>query len=171
MKKVKILFAFILMSMVASAQDYQTGLGFRLGVINSGITVKHFTGSTSALEGIIGFARHSISITGLYEKHQAFPNAPGLKWFYGLGGHVGFFQGDYRYGDFRYYKYKGNKVIVYDDKYYTSSTYLGVDFIIGLEYKFTGAPITLRLDVKPQIDIVPGFYGYFDGALSFRFTL
>ncbi len=171
MKKLTVFFALVLLTIAGSAQDYKTGLGFRLGGINSGLTVKHFTGSTTALEGIVGFARHSLSITGLYEKHQAFPNAAGLKWFYGLGGHVGFFQGDYSYGYYRYYKYKGNKVIVYDDDVYTSRTYLGVDFIIGLEYKFNGAPITIGLDVKPQIDIVPGFYGYFDGALTFRFTL
>ena len=171
MKKIKLLIAFALITTTISAQDYNTGLGFRLGGSNSGLTVKHFTGSTSALEGILGFARHSISITGLYEKHQAFPNAEGLKWFYGLGGHIGFFNSGYSYGYYRYYKYKGNKVIIYDDDYYRSTTYVGVDFIIGLEYKFSGAPISIGLDVKPQIDIVPGFYGYFDGALSVRFTL
>ncbi len=169
----KILLASFLLFLTANlrAQDYKTGIGFRLGGVNSGITVKHFTGSTTALEGIVGFARHSISFTGLWEKHQSFPNAAGLKWFYGFGAHVGFFPGDYSYGNYYYYKYKGNKTIIYDDRTYTSNVYLGGDFILGLEYKFTNAPISIGLDLKPQIDIVPGFYGYFDGAFTFRFTL
>lgn len=149
------------------AQDYSTGLGLRLGGINKGITVKHFTGSTTAIEGILGFARHSISITALYEKHQAFPTAPGLSWYWGVGGHIGFFQGDYTYG---YYHANKHDYDFYNENY-DNRFYLGADFIIGLEYKFKDVPISLGLDVKPQIDFIPGFYGYFDGALSVRFTL
>ena len=169
MKKITLL-VLILISTAVKAQDYTTGIGVRLGGITSGITVKHFVNSTGAIEGIASFGRHAFLITGLYEKHQSFPNAEGLSWFYGGGAHIGFFSGGYYYGDFRYYKYKGNKVIVYDD-YYRSNIYLGADFILGLEYKFQGAPITLGLDLKPAVDIVPGFYGYFEGAFTFRFTL
>lgn len=171
MKKFILIFTLLIAVLVTNGQDYKTGLGFRLGGINTGISVKHFTGSTTALEGIVGFARHSFVVTGLYEKHQSFPNAAGLKWFYGIGGHAGFFTGDYTYGYYYYYKYKGNKVIGVTDNTYTSTLYIGGDVILGIEYKFPKTPITLGLDVKPQIDIVPGFYGYFDGAFTFRFTL
>lgn len=171
MKRIFTLLVIAMLAMTVNAQNYNTGLGFRLGGINSGISIKHFTGSSTALEGIVGFARHSFTFTGLYEKHQSFPNATGLQWYYGGGAHVGFFTNNYNYGYYYYYKNKGNKVLVYTDNVYTSTMYLGADFILGLEYKFTGAPITVGLDVKPQIDLIPGFYGYFDGALSFRFTL
>lgn len=170
MKKIIVLVLIAISSMTTNAQDYATGIGFRLGGMSSGITVKHFLSSTGALEGIVGFGRHSFIITGLYEKHQSFPNAAGLKWYYGGGAHVGFYSGDYSYGDFRYYKYKGNKVIVYDE-HYNSQFSLGADFILGLEYKIKGAPITVGLDLKPFVDIIPGFYGYFEGGFMFRFTL
>lgn len=165
--------ALVVLTTAIRAQDYKTGIGFRLAGLNSGITIKHFTGSTTALEGILGFGRHAFTITGLYEKHQTFPNADGLKWFYGGGAHVGFFQGDYNYGYYYYYKNKGYKYYStdYPDGAYSSNVFIGADFILGLEYKFKGAPITIGLDVKPQVDFIPGFYGYFDGALSFRFTL
>ena len=170
MKKLLMVFALVAITMTMKAHDYNTGLGLRLGGINSGITIKHFTGNTTALEGIIGFARHSVSFTGLYEKQMPIQNAEGLSWYYGLGGHIGFFNSGYSYGYYRYYHYKGNKLIVYDDDYYRSTTYFGADLILGLEYKFKGAPIALGIDIKPQFDLVPGFYTYVDGALSVRFT-
>ncbi|MBK7571631.1 MAG: hypothetical protein IPI10_08420 [Bacteroidetes bacterium] len=167
MKKLLLLFALVSMTITMNAQEYQTGLGLRLGGINRGITVKHFTGSNTAIEGILGFARHSISITALWEKHYPFPTAPGLSWYWGVGGHVGFFQGDYTYG---YYHANKHDYDFYNENY-DNRFYLGADFILGLEYKFKDVPISLGLDVKPQIDIIPGLYTYFDGALSVRFTL
>lgn len=151
-----------------NAQPYSTGIGLRLGGITSGITVKHFTGSNSALEGILSFGRHSLLLTGLYEKHTAFPKAEGLTWFFGGGAHIGFFERNYGYYEF-YYRSHGNKIKYVD--YYDNRTSFGLDFIIGLDYKFKDAPVNLSLDVKPFFDLSPGFYGYWEPALSIRFTL
>jgi hypothetical protein len=152
----------------STAQPYKTGIGIRLGGISSGITVKHFIGSNSAIEGIASFGRHSFLITGLYEKHQAFPKAEGLSWFYGFGAHVGFFNNDYGYHYF-YYKSHGDKIHI--DEFYDNRVSFGGDLIIGIEYKFKDAPVDIGLDIKPFVDLVPGVYGYWEGAFSFRFTL
>ncbi|MBL0105642.1 MAG: hypothetical protein IPP51_18770 [Bacteroidetes bacterium] len=168
MKKLSLLFVLFITISTARAQDYNNGIGLRLGGISSGITFKHFMNSDAALEGILGWGRHAIFITGLYEKHAAFGNAQGLYWFYGGGAHIGFYNDDYGYAYFRYYKKKN--VVYVNENYHQSNISLGGDFILGLEYKFDGAPLTLGLDVKPVIDIVPGFYGYFDGAFTVRFT-
>ena len=168
-KLIKIIFILLLLTSIKSmAQPFNTGIGLRLGGISSGITVKHFTSSTAALEGILGFGRHSFSVTGLYEKHTPFPNAEGLSWFYGGGAHIGFFNNDYGY-EYFYYKSHKNKVYGYQNG--SSNISLGGDFIIGLDYKFKNAPVNLSLDVKPFVDILPGVYGYWEGALSIRFTL
>ena len=168
-KLIKIICILVFFTSIKSiAQPFQTGIGLRMGGISSGITVKHFISSTSAIEGILGFGRHSFSVTGLFEKHTPFPNAEGLTWFYGGGAHVGFFNNDYRY-DYFYYKSHHNKVYVFQDG--DSNFSLGGDFIIGLDYKFKNAPVNLSLDVKPFVDILPGVYGYWEGALSIRFTL
>lgn len=146
------------------AQDYNTGIGVRFGGLTSGLTVKHFVNSSSAVEGIASFGYRSFLITGLYEKQKPIADAAGLSWFYGGGAHIGFFD----YGGY-YRSYRDNRV------YYVSypgdhAAVFGVDFIIGLDYKFNNAPLNLGLDLKPFIDFYSGSSGYFDGALSFRFV-
>jgi hypothetical protein len=151
----------------SSGYNYNTAIGARFGGLTSGLTVKHFTNPTTVLEGILSFGHSSVLLTGLYEKHYDIASAEGLKWLYGLGGHVGFF----RYGGY-YYR------VVYDHDhriYYVSdpgntATVAGIDFILGLDYKFRDAPFNIGMDIKPFIDFYNGAYGYFDGALSVRFA-
>jgi hypothetical protein len=170
MKK-KLISVLLILLMVSAikviAQPYETGIGARLGGISTGITVKHFTGANTALEGIVGFGRNSLIITGLYEKHQEFPTAPGLSWFYGGGAHIGLVSSNYSYYDFYHKTHKKDS----HEHLYDNNVFIGADFILGMEYKFKNAPIALSLDVKPFIDLIPGFYGYWEGAFTFRFTL
>jgi hypothetical protein len=156
---------FAIASSSSHAQDYKTGIGLRLGGLSSGISVKGFVNSTAAIEGIASFAHRSFILTGLYEVHRDIPNAEGLKWFYGGGAHLGFF----RYGGYYHvYKYRGDLIYVSDEG--DNRVVPGIDFILGLDYKFTNAPVNLGLDIKPFIDFADGFNGYWDGALSFRFV-
>jgi len=96
---------------------------------------------------------HGFDITGLYEKHDRAFEADRLRWFYGFGAHIGFYNGDYvEWGS-------------------PGSTYnvLGIDGIIGLEYSFTEAPINLGIDLKPALNII-GYTGFYaDFALSVRY--
>jgi hypothetical protein len=162
MKRVLITF-MILASLHVAAQDYHTGIGIRLGGLNSGLTVKHFVNSRAAVEGILGFGYRHFMLTGLYEVHQPIANAPGLAWYYGGGAHIGFFN----YGGY-YRNYKGRPYYVeYDGDH---AAVFGIDGIVGIEYKFNKAPLNIGLDIKPFFDIYNGVSGYFDGALSFRFV-
>ena len=43
--------SIILFSFSAGAQSYNTAIGVRLGGLTKGLTVKHFTNSTTAIEG------------------------------------------------------------------------------------------------------------------------
>lgn len=79
----------------AQAQSgYTTGIGLRGGAA-SGLTVKHFIKSDAAIEGILStsFKYRGTVITVLYEKHAQAFDTRGLQWYYGLGGHVGFWDG------------------------------------------------------------------------------
>jgi hypothetical protein len=169
MKRVSLTFIlsliFLLSVNAAKAQNYNTGIGVRLGGVTSGLSIKHFVNSQGAIEGILGFGYHSFLITGLYEQHKDITNAPGLRWFYGGGAHIGFF----RYDGY-YYSYKHGHYIYYVDEPGASAAVGGLDFILGMEYKFRGAPFTVGLDLKPFIDFYDGVYGYWDGALSLRFA-
>lgn len=150
---------FIALSAGASAQDYKTGIGLRAGGY-PGLNIKHFISDNKALEGIVHFRYHGIGITGLYEVHIVAFKVPELKFYYGLGAHIGFYNGGY------YYK-KNHGVKEY---YSDNTTTIGIDGVLGLEYKIKNAPLVVGVDVKPFFDLVDAGPNYWDGALNVRFV-
>lgn len=155
----KLFFTSVCILCIASirsfAQDYQTALGVRLGN-PSGVTVQHYIGGNTALEGILGLGPDWFTLTGLYELHQPFNDPQGLGWYVGGGAHIGGLNGGYDYSN----------------KHYNGGAFiLGVDGILGLDYTIPGAPLNLSLDWKPMINLTP-FAGFFGGefGLSVRYT-
>lgn len=157
---------FVCLGRQVRAESYENGIGLRLAGITSGIDYKHFFSKYDAAEGILSFGKKRFLLTALYERHFDFGNVDGLMWFVGGGAHIGYYQDGY---DYFYYKYHGNKVVVYQNGW-DRTTAFGLDFILGLDYKFDNIPIDIGVDVKPAVDIVGEYYGYWDGALSVRFT-
>lgn len=135
------------------AQDYNTGVGLR-GGLASGLTVKHFLSYKSAFEGILDTRWRGFDITLLYEIHNQAFDVERLRWYFGAGGHLGFWDGDnVPWGD--------------DDVNYLV---IGVDGILGIEYSFSVIPINIGLDWKPAFNLV-GYSGFWadGGAISIRF--
>ncbi|WP_347158008.1 hypothetical protein [Pontibacter chitinilyticus] len=154
-------FALALMLSVAvgaqAQSGYTTGIGLRGGAA-SGLTIKHFIQNDVAIEGILStsFKYRGTVITALYEKHAQAFDVPGLLWYYGLGGHVGFYNGHYYYD-------RG-------DKHYNDDVFgVGVDGVLGLEYYIRDIPFTIGADVKPYINI-PFGGGFWDTALHVRYV-
>jgi hypothetical protein len=141
------------------AQDYNTGIGLRGGLAN-GLTIKHFISSNVALEGIISSRWRGLELTGLYEIHNRAFQVDRLNWYYGLGAHVGFWDGDYTY------KY-GPRTWGEPGRSYTV---VGIDFILGLEYNFSEIPFNISIDWKPAYNFV-GYSGFWadGGAISIRY--
>lgn len=132
--------------------DYQTGVGVKIGYWGGGaLDVKHFMNPSSALEGLLSFGSHWFTITGLYEFHGPVTGAPGLLWYVGPGAHLGFWNGGYK----RDHDYGG--------------AFFGIDGVLGLDYKFNGAPIDLSLDIQPEVSIPDGGFDVW-GGLGIRFT-
>lgn len=134
-------------------QTYKNAIGGRLGTAN-GITYKTFISGDRALDFILNFRSNNnystFRFTGLYEIHNNINNAPGLRWYYGPGATVGS------------RKFKSN-----DD----SDLLVSIDGVLGLDYKFDGAPINLALDWKPAIEVTPNTEFDAEGfGLSIRFT-
>ena len=156
MKKI-LLISLIVFSLVLTgfAQDYRTGIGLR-GGFASGLTIKHFMGEKSAFELLFASRWRGLEITALYEIHNRAFNTDRLNWYYGLGGHIGFWNGDYTH---RYWGDAG-----------TNYTVIGIDGILGLEYNFSEIPFNISIDWKPAFNIV-GYYGFWadGGALSIRY--
>lgn len=154
MKKTVMIFLilFCLVS-ISNAQDYKTGIGLR-GGWESGLTIKHFISTKSALEGILATRWRGFEITGLYEVHNQAFNVERLKWYFGFGAHIGFWDGKYAsWGT------PG-----------TNYTVAGIDGILGLEYSFDEVPINLGIDWKPAFNFI-GYSGWWadGGALSIRY--
>ncbi len=152
----KLFFVFLIVSTFVTAtkaQDYNTGIGLR-GGWGTGLTVKHFLGGNNAVEGILDSRWQGFSVTGLYEIHNQAFDTPRLNWYYGVGGHIGFWNGKY----FR------------DAHNNTNYSVIGVDGILGLEYNFKEIPFNLGIDWKPEFDLTgySGFYGD-GGAISIRY--
>jgi len=131
--------------------DYQTAVGVKFWP--GAISVKHFVGDNRALEGLASFWDHGFRFTGLYEIHGDISGAEGLKWYVGPGAHFGFYNG---------YAYNGY--------YYGSGSFsLGIDGVLGLEYKFSGAPIAASLDINPYLELNHAYLGIW-GGLGIKYT-
>lgn len=130
---------------------YRTALGVKVWD-GGGITFKHFLEETNAVEFIGYFWNNGFRFTGLYEIHGAISGAPGLMWYVGPGAHIGFY--DYYHRD-----------------HHIDGTYIGVDGVLGLDYKFNGAPINISLDWQPSFEFghFLGFAGD-RGGLGIRYT-
>jgi hypothetical protein len=154
MRKIILIFSFTICTLsFTRAQDYNTGVGLR-GGFASGLTVKHFLSYRSAFEGILDSRWRGLDITLLYEIHNQAFDVDRLRWYFGLGGHMGFWNGKHTPW--------GNEN--------TNYIVLGVDGILGIEYSFSVIPINIGLDWKPAFNLV-GYSGFWadGGALSVRF--
>lgn len=148
-KLIVVLFGILFSVTISQAQDYNTGIGIRGGLSN-GLTVKHFLSSNTAVEGLLSTRWHGVNISGLYEIHNQAFQTPRLNWYYGVGGHVGFWDGDRNHPWFN------------DGSY----TVLGIDGIIGLEYNIEAIPFNISLDYKPALNLI-GYTGFWGDEVAF----
>jgi hypothetical protein len=153
-KTLPLLLLVTLFTINLNAQDYRTSLGLRAG-LPYGVTAKYFLNKTNALEGILASSWGGFIITGLYENEHWTGQYPGLNWFWGFGGHVGFWD--------------AGRNPNLDDTYF--GAVIGLDAILGLEYTFDEIPLNLSLDLLPNVNLI-GYTGWggINGALSVRYV-
>jgi hypothetical protein len=132
-----------------NSSSYTTAIGIKF--YPGALSIKHFVNDNAALEGLAYFWNKGFRATGLYEIHYDISGAEGLKWYIGPGAHLG----------------------GYNDKY-GGGVSLGIDGVLGLDYKFSAAPINLSLDWQPYFEFGGGDYNGFNGSwagLGIRYTL
>lgn len=137
-----------------SGSSYTTALGVK--VYPGSISVKHFYEQNKAVEGLLYLWNYGVRATGLYEIHGDINGAPGLKWYLGPGAHIGFWNNTWK----EVFPTRENGIS------------LGIDGVIGLDYKINGAPINISLDWQPSFNLIG--YTYFEGGwggLGIRYTL
>jgi hypothetical protein len=157
MKKISIVLPVLLLVAISTIKaqhynadsEYKTALGIKF-LDGAGISFKHFINEKTAIEGIGFFGGGGARITGLYEIHFDIEGADGLKWYVGPGVHIGFYKNLYGYN---------------------RSGFLGVDGVLGLDYKIKSAPLNLSLDWQPSFEfgLNRGFTGSW-GGFGIRYT-
>lgn len=146
MKSLFILLLFIGLAGNVQAQtdgdSYKTAVGVKF--YPTGVTVKTFMKPNLAFEAIGYFWEKGTRITGLFEYHYSLVPSGRLKWYIGPGAHVGFYKQDF----------------------FNGGTSVGIDGVIGLDYKFPGIPINVSLDWQPSYEFgdYEGFSGNWGGV-------
>ncbi|MEO0470966.1 MAG: hypothetical protein AAF206_15170 [Bacteroidota bacterium] len=115
------------------AQDYSSALGLRAGTA-AGITFKQFISYQGAIEFQAVYRRAGFRGVLLLAHHMSLGKKTNTYIFIGGGGHYGY-----------------NSVINSDNRAYRVA---GVDGILGIEYEFPYAPLSVSLDWKPYYDLV-----------------
>jgi hypothetical protein len=150
-------FGFLFIYNTSKAQDYNTALGLKFGGYENGISIKHFTNSDVALEGILGFRQKGVVITGLWQKHLPAFNVDQLKFYYGFGAHIGSVG--------RYRRFNGD-----NEDYSSNKLLLGADGVLGLEYVLPNAPIGISLDLNPRLELINGTFFDLAPGLGIKYT-
>lgn len=149
-----ILLLFAVLGLSSFGQDYRTSLGLRAG-LPYGLTVKHFLSRYNAVEGVLASRWQGFIITGLYENEHQTGQYPGLNWFWGFGGHIGF--------------WGANENPNLNEGY--SGSVIGLDAILGIEYTFDEIPLNLSLDLLPSVNLIGDTgMGGINGAISIRYV-
>src|ERR1700744_898441 len=110
----------------AESQSYTNAAGIKFWP--GSVPFNPLSPDDAALEGIASFWDNGFRVTGLYELHgEVSSDAPGIRWYVGPGAHLGAYNGAYVSGHY----------------YQSGDISIGVDGVVGLEYKFQGAPIAV----------------------------
>jgi hypothetical protein len=140
------------------SQSYQNAIGLRFGGYN-GVSYKQFLNGKNAFEiyGLMRWYRYSnlVNLTAVYQIHNPIPNVNNLRWYYGVGGTVGF----YGYRD----NFRGNRI---------GGANLGVLGTLGLDLALRDAPFNFSIDWSPTFYLTNDLGFYSDYAhIAVRYIL
>lgn len=150
-----------------SAQYSESHIGIR-GGINGGIYYQNLMSAgtaETAFFAMLSVNKNSVRATIMKLTYETSLSeiTENLFFIWGYGGHAGFSVTDHTYFFGRKYMFE----------YERFRPLAGIDAWTGVEYRFTGIPMAIGLNIKPQLEImVPGFINFQIGdiGLSFAYT-
>lgn len=153
MKKLSVasFIAIFMISLSVNAQTYSTAVGAKFYAGNGsigGINIKHTLAQHTALEGSLLFYSGGIGLEGLYEYQGPINGAPGLQYFVGGGGVLGFSNSNHGGG-----------------------TSFALRLTGGLDYKFADAPLNVALGFDPFFYIAPSTGSQLTLGIAFRYVI
>jgi hypothetical protein len=128
-------------------QEYKNAISGRIG-LSSGFTYQRMVDDFRGYKGMLSFRDGGIQLTALLESYRPLYLKFTDKMYYytGMGAHIGYtmhppqrsfvanpFRSSYRYGNF--------------------APVIGLDAIIGLEFRLDRAPLAFCLDAKPFFEL------------------
>jgi len=155
-----LLFSFLI---IAKAQNVTSEYSIAIGLksLPGGISFKQFISKNNALEGILYFDKDVTRVSALYEFYYDIPSSiEGLKWFIGPGIHAGNWTN----------RYKANNPNISGNK----TLGIGLDAIIGIDYKIDALPFDISFDWQPSINLNSNAYfneGVTWGGVAIRYTI
>ena len=155
-----LLLVFIILPAIGFAQTFEHAVGLR-GGLTSGFEYRFYTDDANSYKFLLGTRDNGMQLHALKEFHQydLFNASDRLVLFYGAGIHVGYE---------RWHKhYLGNNMSWYDDQ---TSFLAGLDGLVGIEYLFYEAPVSLGFEAKPFFDLF-GYETFNIQLFDFAFTI
>lgn len=160
MKKILMLgLVMVLAIAVQNANAQSTGSNYKWAIGGKGyfgdwwslggVNVKVNLNNKNAVEASALFRSHVFVLEGIYQWQNDIRGARGLKWYTGPGAQLGFYDSKWVNDDRLFFALKGT---------------------VGLDYKFSGAPINLALDVNPVMVLAPDTDFDVNMGLAFRFA-
>lgn len=157
-----LLFSFMLITNSATAQEYRTAVGARLGYPLS-LSIKHFLNDNGhAVEAYVGthgggYGRW-VNLSASYQVHNLLDieGLEGLYWYYGGGASVFF--------------WNFNDPFLDDNN---SAASFGIQGYLGLDYAFRGTPVNISVDWVPTV-FINGYgsgFGAGYGNVGIRYIL
>ena len=154
--------SFLLITYLANSQvsteqytsPYKKAIGIKL---NPGaLSYRSFYTRNKAVEAIGFISLDGFQLTIINEKYTPFANAENLTWYIGYGGHFNLWSERYKL----------------NNPSKSAGVAVGVDGMLGLDYKLKNTPINLSVDIQPAFNFVGA--SYFDlgwGGIGIRYTI
>lgn len=147
---------------------YNMAVGLR-GAYDIGINYRQFLSDHIAIEGLISHELneplgYKLTLTAQYQRNAKIAFGLGsslvrIAWYVGAGAHVAY------YKQFLY-PIRG-KLYEY---YPTSVTPVGIDAVIGLEYRFKRIPLAIGVDARSYYEIYKPGDSFLDGGAFVRYV-
>lgn len=138
-----LLFAGFILTIGASAQQYEKAIGLR-GGWSSGFEYRAFSDDVNSYRLLLSTRDRGLQLTALKEFHRydMFDFSDRLTFVYGIGLHGGYERWDHRH----YYE---------NTSWYETRTAFiaGLDALAGLEYTFYEFPVSVGFEAKPFFDV------------------
>ena len=144
--KYKIVLLFLIISGTSLAQETYQSIGIRIGG-GGGITYKYVEDYRSGFEGILSYRDGGIQLTGLYEMYRPIKTdrINNFYFFSGFGAHAGYIR---TYEQFCVQE--NGSCYMYSSQ--RTNAIVGLDGVVGFEYRFHSIPMGISLDYKPYVE-------------------